>query len=255
MVRRRTQPPVLLLFPLQYETQLQILYIHTRLLERERERGSLVDAAAGFLSSVPALPRLVANRPSRGGVACSVPTTEIKQLRVQSRSRNVENVLKRRTGLATQLDSTRLPRMPHPNQQDRLCDIIGDILSLNSSPTDCPKRKQTMKKDQAQDPTPTRLMTFPQIWVESVCDDSTDDDDVYTDEDNDKNRRRRRHIDDVAMSTRCMSFSSTDVSFESASTSSLSPASTRQNSLQFASRDQYHSNPFSTKLTKGPMVH
>ena len=70
------------------------------------------------------------------------------------------------------------------------------------------------------------FMTFPQIWVESVCDDSSDDDndEACTDD----KHRRRRQINDATKSTRCMSYSSTDVSFESASTTSLSPASTRQ---------------------------
>jgi hypothetical protein len=68
----------------------------------------------------------------------------------------------------------------------------------------------------------TCLMTFPQIWVESVCDESSDDEDHQS--------SLHRH----STSSRGMSFSSTDVSFESAS---HSPASTRHNSLQFTSRE------------------
>jgi hypothetical protein len=110
--------------------------------------------------------------------------------------------------------------MPRPNQQDRLCDIIGDILSLSP---DCHRQPPTMKNLIDKPSNTSGLMTFPQIWVESVCDESSDEDD-------DKNFSRHNDVE----ASRCMSFSSTDVSFESAS---LSPSSTRQNSLQFASRE------------------
>ena len=113
--------------------------------------------------------------------------------------------------------------MYHPNQQERFCDIIGDILSLSSA--DCQKQPLTATKSHEQldnKTSLTGLMTFPQIWVESVCDDSSDDEDHKS--------SLHRH----STSSRCTSFSSTDVSFESAS---HSPASTRHNSLQFTSRE------------------
>ena len=116
--------------------------------------------------------------------------------------------------------------MPNSNLPDRGCDPIGDILSLSSGS----KRMPVTKKDQLLQ---SGLMTFPQIWVESVCDESSDDD--YDDEDDQSRLRRRTH--DPSKSIRCLSSSSTDVSFESASTASLSPASTRQNSLQLMSRE------------------
>lgn len=116
--------------------------------------------------------------------------------------------------------------MPNSNLSDRGCDPISDILSLASGS----KRMSGIKKDQLVQ---SGLMTFPQIWVESVCDESSDED--YDDEDDQNRLRRRSH--DPSKSIRCLSSSSTDVSFESASTSSLSPASTRQNSLQLMSRE------------------
>ena len=116
--------------------------------------------------------------------------------------------------------------MPNSNLPDRGCDPIGDILTLSSGS----KRMPVTKKDQLLQ---SGLMTFPQIWVESVCDESSDDD--YDDEDDQSRLRRRTH--DPSKSIRCLSSSSTDVSFESASTASLSPASTRQNSLQLMSRE------------------
>ena len=116
--------------------------------------------------------------------------------------------------------------MPNSNRPDRGCDPLGDILSLGSGG----KRMTTSMKDQL---VKSGLMTFPQIWVESVCDESSDED--YDDEDDQNRLRRRTH--DPSKSIRCLSTSSTDVSFESASTTSLSPASTRQNSLQLMSRE------------------
>ena len=110
--------------------------------------------------------------------------------------------------------------MPRPNQQDRLCDIIGDILSISP---DCHKQQhhqpsamktltQSHEDHELLNPK-SGLLTFPQIWVESVCDESSEDED-------DKTSPRRHNVtsgDGNITSSRYMSFSSTDVSFESAS--------------------------------------